>query len=241
MQGWIKLHRKVQQSAIWTDSCAVHLWVHLLLKANHEDNEVFMNSNIIEVKRGQLLTGRKKLSAETGINESKIQRLLKTFEKCHMIEQRTNNANRLISILNYDSYQVSEQPVNNERTTSEHKQECKELKNNTIAFEMPEDKYAQACKWFYDELLKLGKLKVSQNWKTKSWYDSFRLLEQSDKIHWENEFKPVLKYYISSIGKEYCPEAYSPNSVRSKWIKLRDYKKRNENNNYGGYIHGDLL
>ena len=130
MQGWIKLHRKVQQSAIWTDSCAVHLWVHLLLKANHEDNEVFMNSNIIEVKRGQLLTGRKKLSAETGINESKIQRLLKTFEKCHMIEQRTNNANRLISILNYDSYQVSEQPVNNERTTSEHKQECKELKED---------------------------------------------------------------------------------------------------------------
>lgn len=228
MQGWIKLHRKIQQSAIWSDSCAVHLWIHLLLKANHDDGEVFMNSNVIKVKRGQLLTGRKKLSAETGINESKIQRLLKTFEKCHMIEQQTNSVNRLISILNYDSHQVGEQQVNNKRTANEHKQECKELKKDTIeAFSMPDDKYAKACKWFYDELLKLDKIKKSQNWQTKTWYDSFRLLEKSDEVDWESEFKPVMKYYVKCIGKEYCPEAYSPKTVRTKWIKLRDYMNRN--------------
>ncbi len=100
--------------------------------------------------------------------------------------------------------------------------------NNTIeAFSMPDDKYAKACKWFYDELLKLNKVKKNTNWKTKAWYDSFRLLEQSDEIDWEKEFKPVMMFYVENVGKQYCPEAYSPKSVRTKWIKLRDYKERN--------------
>ena len=119
MEGWIMLHRKIQDSAIWSDSQAVHLWVNLLLKANHADNEFMRNGALIKVKRGQVLTGRKSLSAETGINESKIQRLLKVFEKCHMIEQQANNRSRLLSILNYDQYQASEQQANNKRTASE--------------------------------------------------------------------------------------------------------------------------
>ena len=96
--GWISLHRKIQDSVIYSDSQAVHLWIHLLLKANHQDKEFLFNGSVQTVKRGQLLTGRKALSSETGINESKIQRLLKTFEMCHMIEQQANNKSRLISI-----------------------------------------------------------------------------------------------------------------------------------------------
>ena len=118
-QGWIMIHRKIKESSIWTDSQAVHLWITLLINANHAENEFLQNGSLVRVKRGQVLTGRKSLSAETGINESKIQRLLKTFEKCHMIEQLTNNRSRLISIINYDQYQASEQPVNNQRTTNE--------------------------------------------------------------------------------------------------------------------------
>ena len=117
--GWISLHRKIQDSAIYSDSQAVHLWIHLLLKANHQDKEFLFNGSIQTVKRGQLLTGRKALSSETGINESKIQRLLKTFEMCHMIEQQANNKSRLISITNYDNHQLGEQQTNSKRTADE--------------------------------------------------------------------------------------------------------------------------
>lgn len=110
----------------------------------------------------------------------------------------------------------------------EEKEEDKEEEKEP--YKMPDDKYAKACKWFFDELLKRGKIKKSQNWQTKAWYDSFRLLEQSDGIDWTKEFTPVIKYYVESIGKEYCPEAYSPKAVRTKWIKLQGYKDRNENN-----------
>lgn len=139
-QGWIKLHRKLKDKAFYsTDSAAVHLWIHLLIKANHKEREEMFAGKPIKCKPGQFTTGRKQLSQETGISESKISRLLKKFAKIEQqIEQQTSSTNRLISITCWDEYQSSEQQseqqVNNERTTSEHttrSKEYKELKKDT--------------------------------------------------------------------------------------------------------------
>ncbi len=40
------LHRKFKESPIYSDSQAVHLWVHLLMMANHKDNSL-VDYNII--------------------------------------------------------------------------------------------------------------------------------------------------------------------------------------------------
>ena len=129
-QGWIITHRKLRESSFYKDSQAVHLWIHLLISANHKDAQIVRGNKVYEVKRGQLITGRKLLSSETGINESKLQRLLKVFEKCHMIEQQTNSVNRLVSIINYDQYQASEQQVNSKRTASEQQVNTNNNDNN---------------------------------------------------------------------------------------------------------------
>lgn len=125
MQGWISLHRKLMDKAFYSkDSEKVHLWIHLLLKANHKGKEEEFNGKIIHCKAGQFTIGRKQLSEETGINESKIQRTLKYFEKIeHQIEQQTCSKNRLITIVGWSEYQKNEhqieQQVNSERTASE--------------------------------------------------------------------------------------------------------------------------
>jgi len=113
--GWVSIHRKLVNSAIYRDSEAVHLWVHLLILANHDDNQFVFCGKPVVVKRGQVITGRKSLSAATGISESKIQRILKTLEDCHMIEQQSSNKNRLITITKYDEYQQGEQQTNNKK------------------------------------------------------------------------------------------------------------------------------
>lgn len=123
MDGWIKLYRKLMKKGYYTDSHYVHLWVHLLMKANHQDTEFLFNNAITLVKRGQFITGREELSRETGINTSKVERVLKVFKSEHQIEQQTFNKFRIITICNYDQFQPSEQqseqPVNNKRTASE--------------------------------------------------------------------------------------------------------------------------
>lgn len=117
--GWIKLYRSILGQPWYDDSHAVHLFIHLLISANHKGKQAIWDGSIIELQPGQLITGRKKLSAETGINESKVQRLLKKFEMYQQIEQQTNNVSRLISIVSWGVFQSGEQQTNSKRTTSE--------------------------------------------------------------------------------------------------------------------------
>jgi len=122
--GWIKVYRSLYKKGWYKRSDYIHLWIHLLFKASHKEIEFMFNGKNIKIKPGQFITGRKALNLETGINESKIERILSFFEKNEQqIEQQKSNKNRLISILNWDEYQLSEQlneqQVNNKRTTSE--------------------------------------------------------------------------------------------------------------------------
>jgi len=118
-RGYVPVWRKLKDSTFYRDSEAVHLWLHILFEAQHTEKKEWYKGKEIVLQEGQFTTGRKRLASETGISESKIQRLLKKFEKCHMIEQQTNSANRLISIVNYKSHKASEQQTNNKRTIGE--------------------------------------------------------------------------------------------------------------------------
>jgi hypothetical protein len=108
------------------------------MMANHKAKEYFWNGNTIKLQPGQFVTGRKILSEKSGINESKVERILNCFESEQQIEQRKTSTSRLISIRNWSKFQESEQRfeqrVNNRRTTSEQrvntKQECKNDKND---------------------------------------------------------------------------------------------------------------
>ena len=122
-RGYIKLWRRIEESFLMLDSEAFHLWCVLLMLANHENREHIFNNKKIIINKGQLISGRQSLSDRTNIHESKIYRLLELFEHEQIIEQQKNNRYTIISIVNYNDYQSNEQqneqPVNNQRTTSE--------------------------------------------------------------------------------------------------------------------------
>jgi len=122
--GYIKSYRSTIEKPWYSKSAYFHLWHHLLYSATYKEMEVFFNNTTLKLKPGQLITGRKALSRDTGINESKIERILTYFEKTEQqIEQQKTNKNRLITVLNWEKYQSTEQQteqqVNNNRTTGE--------------------------------------------------------------------------------------------------------------------------
>jgi len=122
--GFIKIFRSLKNKGWYKKSEYIHLWIHLLIKATHKGIEYYFNGENIKLNPGQFITGRKTLSSETGINESKIERILNFFEKNeHQIEQQKSNKNRIISICNWNNYQQTEQQneqqLNNKRTTNE--------------------------------------------------------------------------------------------------------------------------
>ena len=181
--GWIKLHRKTLDNPIVmkdTDHLAVWMW--LLLNATHSDHDTIYEGERITLKAGQFITGRKIISKELKINESKIQRILKTFEIEQQIEQQTNPRCRLISILRWIDYQLdeqqSEQQVNNKRTlnnkTKNNKKDIYAQEFEKLWLLVPKkvskkkayQKYILAVKKKdHDEIYTAFKNQVDNNWK----------------------------------------------------------------------------
>jgi hypothetical protein len=130
--GFIKLNRKLIDSVSFKNSELLHVWIFLLLDANHGESKVPVGNQVITVKPGQMITSRKRISEQTGIQESKVERLLITLKTEQQIEQQSFTKYRIISIVNWNTYQnseqQSEQQMNNKRTASEHIKECKEDK-----------------------------------------------------------------------------------------------------------------
>lgn len=124
-KGWVKIHRQLMSKGFYKKSEFIHLWIHLLLRANHSSNEFLHGNSVIKLKAGQFVTGRKSLSNETGIHESKVQRILKCFEIEQQIKRQSNRQYTIVTILSWDKYQhveqQDEQQMNNKRTTVERR------------------------------------------------------------------------------------------------------------------------
>jgi len=140
MAGWIKLHRSLLDKGYYKDSEAIHLWVHLLIMASHKNRETMFNGHLIKLESGQLITGRLKLSEQTGISQTSIRRILKLLEINHQIDQQKTSGGTCISIRNWSKFQEADQPIDqrptNDRPTTDQRlttiQEGKEVKNLRI-------------------------------------------------------------------------------------------------------------
>jgi hypothetical protein len=136
MEGWIKIHRRLTEWEWYTDINTFKLFMHLVLKANHKNN----THRGQLVKRGQLITGRYKLSSETGLSERQVRTALDKLLATNEVTSETTNKNSLITIINYDLYQNSETDRPAERPAKsptndqplDHKQEVKNEKKKEI-------------------------------------------------------------------------------------------------------------
>ena len=131
--GWIKLHRKLLDNpVVMKDSDHLAVWIYLLLNASHTEYPVLFGGKKISLKAGQLITGRKSIASTLGISESKVRRVLDLFEIDQQIDRQRSNKNSLVSILNWDKYQIFDQQIDqqatNKRPTSD--QQVTTNKNN---------------------------------------------------------------------------------------------------------------
>lgn len=135
MEGFVKLHRKILDNPIvCKDAEYFAVWIYLLLNATHKEIDMIFKGKRTTLQPGQLITGRKSIAKQLSISESKVYRIIKDLKIEQQIEQQSSNKNSLITILNWNKYQINEQQnkqqVNNNRTTTEHKQECKNININ---------------------------------------------------------------------------------------------------------------
>lgn len=106
LNGWIKVHRKMLDHWVSQEPELFAFWMRLLLEANHSDTKRMFNGSLIEIKRGQTLFGLEAFEVKSGISKKKLRRYLDMLETEQMIGRQKTNKYSLISILNYDQYQI---------------------------------------------------------------------------------------------------------------------------------------
>ncbi|MCB8448187.1 DNA replication protein [Klebsiella aerogenes] len=119
--GYVSIHRQFMDSRLYKDSQAVHLWLHLILKANHVEATVNTDIGPVTVGRGQMLTGRPTLVSETFIPDNKVRSLLRTFESKGMLNITSMGKKfSLLTIVKYDDFQSQNCPTDVQRMSNEN-------------------------------------------------------------------------------------------------------------------------
>nr|WP_202118443.1 DNA replication protein [Escherichia coli] len=96
----------------YKDAEAAHLWVHLLLRANHEQTLVSTDVGDVICERGEFITGRNTLAMETGLTADRVKSLLRKFQNLGMITTKSNNRFTVLKVVKYDEYQSNFCPAN---------------------------------------------------------------------------------------------------------------------------------
>ena len=131
MSGWVKIHRKFTEWEWYSDINTKTLFLHLILVANHKDGKY----RGIVIKRGQLLTGRLKLSEQTGLSEQSIRTSLNHLKSTNEITIKSYSKFSIITITNYDEFQEDnqqddQQSTSNQPATNQQLTTSKNNKNN---------------------------------------------------------------------------------------------------------------
>ena len=125
-------------SHVWSDPNYLKLWMYCLMKASHKDHEILLGNQLVNLKAGQFVTGRKSLTEELNhgmkpkYKQSEISwwRYLNNLEKLEMLNIKKTNKYSVVTILKWVDYQESEQQMNNKRTSNEHQMNTNKNGNN---------------------------------------------------------------------------------------------------------------
>lgn len=132
-QGFIALHRSLQDHWIWTDKPFAwgQAWVDMLMLANHKDNLMVIDGSLTTVKRGEHITSLRKLGEKWGWSTTKVKNFLNTLTEQKMVTYESNSKKTVYKIVNYDAWQGSSLEENNTDITQKkfrNKTEVKQKK-----------------------------------------------------------------------------------------------------------------
>ena len=104
--GWIKIHRKIREHWIWTDSNYLKWWLDLIMLANHKPVNILINGRLTLIEKGMYHTSVLKLSERWHVNRKTISSFLDLLESDSMITVVKSRKNgTTLKLSNYASYQ----------------------------------------------------------------------------------------------------------------------------------------
>lgn len=137
-RGYVKLWRKIEDSGLLQAPKTFALFMYILLNSSHKARKTGTPNGVIQIERGQYISGRIALATALKQSEQEIRTSLKRLEILKILTIKSTNKYSIYTIENYSKYQDKEiettnsttnkQPTDNQQITT--KQECNNLINN---------------------------------------------------------------------------------------------------------------
>ena len=230
VNGFITIHRKMLKWRWYQKSEMVHLFIHLLLSANHEKGE--WQGYILE--RGQLITGRLSLSENTGISQQTVRTCLTRLKSTNEITIKSTNKFSIITIVNYNQYQdkkekstnkstsklTNNQPTTNQQLTTNNNVNNDNNENNIHITSEPSSPVNQIMDIFY-------KINPALNWGNKTQRGAIDWMVNKFGIE---EVVKMAEYACSVQGEQYAPVITTPLQFKDKLAQLKIYHEKNQAN-----------
>lgn len=105
MAGWLKLHRKILESQVFSDPDLLRLWIMLLCRANFRPS--FFRGREIGV--GQVAFSQRLFCDSLGVSKGKLHRDLNRLKLAGMITIEAGRDFSIASVSNWETYQSAEE------------------------------------------------------------------------------------------------------------------------------------
>jgi len=230
-EGFIKLWRCLLEKSIWTQSTPEQkaVFITLLMLANHKEKQWEWNGKKFEANPGQFVTSLQQLAEKSGVTIQNVRTALNRFKKLDFLTDESTKTGRLVTIVNWRSYQDGRNKSNkedNSQLTKSQQRPNKDLttnkndKNDKNISSRPKFKFTDdhmELAEHFRSLITNRKPDYKFNSSIESWANEIRLMEERDNrplatiqavIEWSQQ---------DSFWQNNC---LSPTSLRKQFDRL---------------------
>jgi hypothetical protein len=182
ISGWVKIYRKLLDWQWYPDVNVRVVFIHCVLKANHTDKQW----RELTIERGSFVTSLQHLANENKLTVDQVRRVLNCLEKTGEITIKTTNKFTIISVSNYNTYQIAK-TVKPKQNPNKTQTKPKQNPNKT----QTKPKQIPTTKELKNERIK----------------EEFNTVDQPPKIF--ELFEQFWEMYDKKTGKEKCIDLFS--------------------------------
>lgn len=228
-QGWVCVHRKLLDNPIFKNDKLFRVFMFCLLRAQHTAGDQLVGDSVVYLDKGQLATGRISISEQTGLSQQNVRTAISKLEKLGILTIKPTTKYSVITMVNWNQYQQTNQQVTNKQPTSNQQvttsnnvnNEDNENKLNVSAkpkqskFKFDDDqmRFAEAV---YKKVEQVTPQMKKPN--LESWANIARLMVESDKFDLRDVWNVFLWANSDSFWRT---NILSVDKLRKKYPELK--------------------
>ena len=242
-KGWIKLHRKMQNSDMYKNLNSVQrdVMINCLLLANHKSNKWEWQGEIFECDPGQFITSLSSLKEKCAkdVSIQNIRTAIDKLEKWDFLTNKSTKTGRLITICNWSKYQADENETNkatNNQLTKHQQSTNKALTTNKNVKNVNNDK-----EHIYSEVIDYLNQKADKQFKPDSKATVKKINGRLDEGYELKDFKHVIDVKTAEWKDDPEMNKYLRPQTLFAPTKFEGYlneKVKKQDRNYGSEVVG---